>query len=304
MSPRLKELIIMSQDNKARVVKGPGPGGPRGHAKPTKESLKTLKRLLAYVFREYKFLFFIVFAMIIISSLANVIGTLFLRNLIDDYIVPLMHKSGPDFGPLLKMIVTMAAIYYVGVLSTYVYSRIMVTVSQGSLKRIRDDMFSHMETLPVKFFDTHAHGDLMSLYTNDTDTLRQMISQSIPQLLAAVVTVAGTFISMLYLSLPLAGIEVLVIILMFKVVKSIGGKSGKYFTCQQKDLGALNGYIEEMMEGQKVVKVFCHEEEAKVNFDRLNNMLCNSANNANLYSLNTKANNLFRVFNDSLVGLA
>ncbi|AWK51539.1 ABC transporter [Clostridium beijerinckii] len=273
----------MSQNNKVRVVKGPG-SGPRGHAKVSKDSLKILKRLLSYIFKEYKFLFFIVFVTIIISSLANVIGTLFLRNLIDDYVVPLMNKSGADFGPLLKMIITMAVIYYVGVLSTYAYSRIMVTISQGSLKRIRDDMFSHMETLPIKFFDTHSHGDLMSLYTNDTDTLRQMISQGIPQLISAIITVVSIFASMIYLSLPLAGIEVLIIILMFQVTKFIGGKSGKYFGLQQKDLGALNGYIEEMMDGQKVVKVFCHEEEAKSNFDKINDKLFDSANEANKYA--------------------
>ena len=226
----------------------------------------------------------IVVVTIIISSLANVIGTLFLRNLIDDYIVPLMNKTGADFGPLLKMIITMAVIYYVGVISTYVYSRIMIVISQGSLKKIRDDMFSHMETLPIKFFDTHAHGDVMSLYTNDTDALRQMISQGIPQLLSAIITVVSIFISMIYLSLPLAGIQVLIILLMFRVTKVIGGKSGKYFGLQQRDIGAVNGYIEEMMEGQKVVKVFCHEDEAKVNFDKLNDMLFDSANNANKYA--------------------
>ena len=274
----------MSQNNKPREVRGPGGHGARGPAKPTKDSLKILKRLLAYVFKEYKFLFLIVAITIIISSLSNVIGTLFLRNLIDDYIVPLMNKTGADFGPLLKMIITMAGIYYVGVISTYIYSRIMIVVSQGSLKKIRDDMFSHMETLPIKFFDTHAHGDVMSLYTNDTDALRQMISQGIPQLLSAIITVISIFISMIYLSLPLAGIQVLIILLMFRVTKVIGGKSGKYFGLQQKDMGAVNGYIEEMMEGQKVVKVFCHEDEAKVNFDKLNDMLFDSANNANKYA--------------------
>ena len=274
----------MSQNNKPRQMRGPGGHGQRGPAKPTKDSLKILKRLLAYVFKEYKFLFLIVAITILISSLANVIGTLFLRNLIDDYIVPLMNKSGADFSPLLKMIITMAVIYYVGVISTYVYSRIMIVVSQGSLKKIRDDMFSHMETLPIKFFDTHAHGDVMSLYTNDTDALRQMISQGIPQLLSAIITVVSIFISMICLSLPLAGIQVLIILLMFRVTKVIGGKSGKYFGLQQKDMGAVNGYIEEMMEGQKVVKVFCHEDEAKVNFDKLNDMLFDSANNANKYA--------------------
>ncbi|WP_425359764.1 ABC transporter ATP-binding protein [Clostridium beijerinckii] len=258
--------------------------GGRAPVKADKNSLKILKRLLAYILKEYKFLFFMVLVTIIISSLANVIGTLFLRNLIDDYITPLLNKSGADFGPLLKMIITMAVIYYVGVISTYIYSRIMIVISQGSLKRIRDDMFAHMESLPIKFFDTHAHGDLMSLYTNDTDALRQMISQGIPQLLSAIITVVSIFASMIYLSIPLTGVEIIIILLMFRVTKVIGAKSGKYFGLQQKDIGAVNGYIEEMMEGQKVVKVFCHEEEAKASFDRLNDMLFNSANNANKYA--------------------
>ncbi|MBN7576120.1 ABC transporter ATP-binding protein [Clostridium beijerinckii] len=274
----------MSKDNASnRPPRMMGRGG-RAPVKADKNSLKILKRLLAYILKEYKFLFFMVLVTIIISSLANVIGTLFLRNLIDDYITPLLNKSGADFGPLLKMIITMAVIYYVGVISTYIYSRIMIVISQGSLKRIRDDMFAHMENLPIKFFDTHAHGDLMSLYTNDTDALRQMISQGIPQLLSAIITVVSIFASMIYLSIPLTGVEIIIILLMFRVTKVIGAKSGKYFGLQQKDIGAVNGYIEEMMEGQKVVKVFCHEEEAKANFDRLNDMLFNSANNANKYA--------------------
>ncbi|NRY59007.1 ATP-binding cassette subfamily B protein [Clostridium beijerinckii] len=274
----------MSKENASnRPPRMMGRGG-RAPVKADKNSLKILKRLLAYILKEYKFLFFMVLVTIIISSLANVIGTLFLRNLIDDYITPLLNKSGADFGPLLKMIITMAVIYYVGVISTYIYSRIMIVISQGSLKRIRDDMFAHMENLPIKFFDTHAHGDLMSLYTNDTDALRQMISQGIPQLLSAIITVVSIFASMIYLSIPLTGVEIIIILLMFKVTKVIGAKSGKYFGLQQKDIGAVNGYIEEMMEGQKVVKVFCHEEEAKANFDRLNDMLFNSANNANKYA--------------------
>ncbi|WP_396127937.1 ABC transporter ATP-binding protein [Clostridium sp.] len=276
----------MSQNNnvKPRVMRGPGARGGHGHAKMSKNSLKILKRLLIYILKEYKFLFSMVVLTIIISSLANVVGTLYLKSLIDDYITPLLNKSGADFGPLLKMITTMALIYYVGVLSTYAFSRMMIIISQGSLKKIRDDMFSHMETLPIKFFDTHAHGDLMSLYTNDTDALRQMISQGIPQLLSAIITVIGVLVSMIILSVPLIVVEILIILLMFKVTKFIGAKSGKYFGLQQKDLGAVNGYIEEMMEGQKVVKVFCHEEEAKINFDKLNDMLFNSANNANKYA--------------------
>ncbi|MFW2504316.1 ABC transporter ATP-binding protein [Clostridium diolis] len=274
----------MSKDSGSnRTPRMMGRGG-RAPVKADKNSLKILKRLLVYILKEYKFLFFMVLVTIIISSLANVIGTLFLRNLIDDYITPLLNKPESDFGQLLKMIITMAVIYYVGVISTYIYSRIMIVISQGSLKRIRDDMFAHMENLPIKFFDTHAHGDLMSLYTNDTDALRQMISQGIPQLLSAIITVVSIFASMIYLSIPLTGVEIIIILLMFRVTKVIGAKSGKYFGLQQKDIGAVNGYIEEMMEGQKVVKVFCHEEEAKASFDRLNDMLFNSANNANKYA--------------------
>lgn len=276
--------MSQNNDSKASNVREHGPRRRGGYAKPTKNSLKTLKRLIAYIFKEYKFLLFIVLIAIIISSLANVAGTLFLRNLIDDYIVPLLNKSAPDFVPLLKALTTIAVIYLVGVLSTYIYSRLMINVSQGSLKKIRDNIFTHMESLPISFFDTHSHGDLMSLYTNDTDTLRQMISQAIPQLISAFITVVGTFISMIYLSLPLAGIEILIVVIMFYVTKSIGEKSGKYYGLQQKDLGAVNGYIEEMMQGQKVVKVFCHEEEARINFDKLNDMLFESANNANKYA--------------------
>lgn len=273
----------MSQNNsKPRAMRGPG--GARGHAKMSKDSLKTLKRLLLYIFKEYKVLFSMVMITIIISSLANVYGTTFIKDLIDKYIKPLLGSTDPDFGPLLEMIAMMAFVYYVGVVATYAYSRMMMYISQGSLKKIRDDMFSHMETLPVKFFDTHSHGDIMSLYTNDTDALRQMISQGIPQLLSAVITVIGVLVAMVRLSLPLIVVEALIILLMFKVTKFIGAKSGKYFGLQQKDLGAVNGYIEEMMEGQKVVKVFCHEEEAKANFDKLNDMLFNSANNANKYA--------------------
>jgi ATP-binding cassette, subfamily B, multidrug efflux pump len=271
----------MSKNN---IHKPKGPGRHVGYVKPSKGSLKTLKRILAYIFKRYKFLFFIVLFSIIISSLANVIGTVLLRNLIDDYITPLLNKNGRNFGPLLKMITIMAVIYYLGVLATYVYSRIMIVISQGTLKKIRDDMFSHMESLPIKFFDTHSHGDLMSLYTNDTDTLRQMINQSMPQMTVAIITVLGTFISMIYLSWPLAMIEVIIIILMFKVVKSISAKSGKYFRLQQQNLGKVNGYIEEMINGQKVVKVFCHEEEAKISFDKLNDELYKSANSANKYA--------------------
>lgn len=256
----------------------------RMQGKGSKTPMKTLKRLLSYVFTKYKFLLFLVMVFIIISSIANVIGTLFIKNLIDQYITPYLSKSEVNFAPLLKVILTMAVIYYIGVVSTYIYSRLMITVAQGSLKRIRDEMFEHMEKLPIKFFDTHPHGDLMSLYTNDTDTLRQMIEQSLPQVFSAIITIVSVFASMIFLSIPLALVQVLIVILIIYVTKFIGGKSGKYFGLQQKDLGIINGYIEEMMEGQKVVKVFCHEEEAKIKFDELNDALFDSANNANKYA--------------------
>lgn len=272
----------MSQNSGSR---GPRPmGGMRGGAKMDAASFKTLKRLLAYVLKEYKLRFSIVLVAILISALANVIGTLFLKSLIDDYIAPLLKNHGADFTPLLKAITVMALIYCVGVLSSYLYSRLMVAVTQGSLRKFRNDMFAHMETLPISYFDTHPHGELMSLYTNDTDTLRQMISQGIPQLISAAITVVSVFISMIVLSIPLAILEVLIIIFMFRITKVVGGKSGKYFGMQQKALGSVNGYIEEMMEGQKVVKVFCHEEEAKINFDKLNDALCESADKANKYA--------------------
>ncbi len=258
-------------------------GNPKGRG--IENPMKVLKRLLSYVLKEYKFLFVIVVICIFISSLSNVAGTLFLRNLIDDYITPLLNKTGAaDFGPLLKAILTIASIYLVGVLTNYVFNRIMIVISQGSLKKIRDDMFAHMETLPISHFDTHSHGELMSLYTNDTDSLRQMISQSIPQLLASVITIVSVFFSMIFLSIPLTIVQMIAITVMFYVIKVIGGKSGLYFGLQQRDIGKLNGYVEEMMEGQKVVKVFCHEEEAKLNFDKLNDSLCDSANNANKFA--------------------
>lgn len=251
---------------------------------PKGSPLKTLKRLLLYVFTQYKLLFFVVIFTIFISAISNVVGTLFIRNLIDDYITPLLKAPVKDFGPLLKIVLTMGLIYYVGVLSTYIYSRLMVSITQGSLKRLRDEIFKHMESLPISFFDTHAHGDIMSIYTNDTDSLRQMIEQGIPQLLSGAVTIIGTLISMIYLSIPLTILQVIIILVILYVTKVIGSKSGKYFKLQQKDLGVVNGYIQEMMEGQKVVKVFCHEEEAKLKFDELNDKLYDSANNANKFA--------------------
>ena len=255
------------------------------HKENKTNPMKTLKRLMKYIIDGYLWQGIIVVICILISSLATVASTLFIKNLIDDYILPFISESGTaDFTKLSQALFVMAIIFLIGVVATYAFNRIMINIAQGTLKKIRDDMFVHMETLPIKFFDTHAHGDLMSLYTNDTDTLRQMISQSIPQLISSVFSIVSVFASMLVLSIPLSLIVVLMVIIMFFVTKNIGGKSSKYFIKQQTNLGVVNGYIEEMMEGQKVVKVFCHEEEAKDNFDKLNDKLFDSANNANIFA--------------------
>ncbi|MCH1959876.1 ABC transporter ATP-binding protein [Romboutsia hominis] len=246
--------------------------------------MKSVKRLLGYIFENYKIHCFVVLACILISSIASVIGTMFLKNLIDDYILPFINQKEVNFTPLLMMLMKMAVVYYVGVLATWTFSRIMVNVSQGTLKRIRDDLFEHMETLPIKYFDTHAHGDIMSVYTNDTDTLRQMISQSLPQLLSSIITVVSVLVSMIILNIPLTIITLIMVSLMMFVTKKIAGKSSEYFMAQQKNIGALNGYIEEMIEGQKVVKVFCHEHKSIEDFNRLNEGLNDSANNANKFA--------------------
>ena len=245
---------------------------------------KTLMRLLSYVWNYYKVECVFVAIGIAVSSLAAVAGNLFIKNLIDDYIMPFLSENNPSFAPLVRALLIMAGIYYIGTFATFLYARLMVNVTQGTLKRIRDDMFTHMERLPIKYFDTHAHGDIMSCYTNDTDTLRQMISQSIPQMLSSVITIVSTFISMIVLSIPLTLLIIVMIAVMVGAVRKIGSQSGKYFIRQQKDLGVLNGYIEEMMEGQKVVKVFCHEEETKKKFYELNDGLFDSAKNANIYA--------------------
>lgn len=245
---------------------------------------KTAKRLLGYVFKSYKLEFFVVFIAIIISSVASMSSSLFLMYLIDDVITPLLKSAVPDFAGVLKAVMLFGVIYYTGVLCTFIYSRLMVNIGQGVLKKIRDDMFIHMQSLSIKYFDTHSHGELMSLYTNDTDTLRQMICQSIPQVFSAVITVIAVFCAMLFISIPLSVLAVFIIILMILATKIVGGKSGKYFVSQQKNLGALDGYVEEMMSGQKVVKVFCHEEESKAEFDELNESLFESAAKANGYA--------------------
>lgn len=263
-----------------------GPGGPRGMRKgpKAKNPMKTLKRIFAIIVKGYPIQCVLVIIGIVVGVLANVYGSLFLQSLIDDYITPMVGSSAPDFTPLLKALATMAVIYLVGVVSNYMYNRLMIYISEGSLKKVRDGLFDHMETLAIPYFDTHTHGDLMSIYTNDTDTLRQMISQSIPQLLSSAITIVSVFASMVYLSPILTLMIVAMVFVMTNVIKKIGGQSGRYFMAQQQDLGKVNGYIEEMMDGQKVVKVFCHEEEAKAKFKELNDKLFDSASNANVYA--------------------
>ena len=241
-------------------------------------------RLLKYMMKSYGAAIVVVAVCIFIGVLANVQGTLFTQTLIDDYITPLLGTDNPDFGPLLMAIARVAVFYGIGALSTYVYNRIMVNVSQGTLRNLRNDMFTHMEGLPIKYFDTHPHGDIMSIYTNDIDTLRQMISQSMPQLLSSVITIVSVFISMLLLNVPLTVLTLLMVGIMLIVTKKLGGLSSRYFLAQQRDLGAVNGFIEEMMEGQKVVKVFCHEQESKDKFNELNDQLFDSADNANKFA--------------------
>ncbi len=272
----------MSSNNKPRGPMGRGRGMRKGPK--AKNPGRTLKRLFDLVVKAYPVHCIFVIIGIVVGVLANVRGNLFLQTLIDSYITPMIGADTPDFTPLLKALGMMALIYLTGAASTYLYNRLMITVAQGSLTKIRDQLFEHMETLAIPYFDTHSHGDIMSIYTNDTDTLRQLISQSIPQLLSSTITIVSVFVSMLTLSPHLTLLVVFMIVIMTQVIKRIGGKSGTYFMAQQKDLGALNGYIEEMMEGQKVVKVFCHEEEAKKKFKELNDQLFDSASNANIYA--------------------
>ena len=241
-------------------------------------------RLLSYVGRGYLALFVVVILCILVSAVASVSGSLFLGTLIDNYIVPLAAMANPDFSGLLRVILMMACLYLVGALCAFAYNRIMVTISQGVQKRIRDDLFGHMQTLPIKYFDTHAHGDVMSVYSNDVDTLRQMLSQSIPQVINSAMMILVTFVSMLATNLLLTGVVILCIIVMLLVTKFLAGRSGRYFVQQQVKLGDLNGYIEEMINGQKVVKVFCQEEEAQEGFDKVNDALCGSADKANKYA--------------------
>lgn len=249
-----------------------------------RQQVSAMKRVLGYLLRDYKFAFFIVVVCILGSALATLRGTLFMQSLIDDYIVPLTQAQTPDFSKLAAALVAVALTYGIGILCAYGYNRIMVNVSQGTMRNLRVELFQHMESLPIRYFDTHAHGDIMSIYTNDVDTLRQLISQSIPQLLNSFVTILTSFISMMVLDIPLTLLTLVMIGIMAFVTSKIAAKSAVYFAKQQKDLGAVNGYIEEMMEGQKVVKVFCHETKSVEQFRRLNQELRESADKANTFS--------------------
>ena len=243
----------------------------------------TIKRLLSYM-KLYRFRFILVLFCILFSALAGVIGTMFIQVLIDDYIAPMLLQSEPVFTELLRAITTMACIYGIGILAGFLYSRLMVTIGQGVQKKIRDEMFAHMQTLPVKFFDTHSHGDLMSYYTNDIDTLRQMLSQSIPNLINSSMTILAVLIAMLLTSFWLTLFVLVGVFLMIRIMGKIAGQSGKYFVKQQNSLAVLNGYIEEMIHGQKVIKIFCHEEAAKEGFDKLNDELTKNATLANKFA--------------------
>lgn len=262
----------------------PGPRGPRGPKPKIKNPGKLFARLIGFIFKKYLPACIIVVICIFVSVLANVQGTMFTKNLIDDYIVPLLKTGNPDYGPLLAAMGRVAVFYGIGVISTFAYSKIMIYVSQGTIKNLRVELFSHMQDLPIRYFDSHAHGDIMSIYTNDIDTLRQLISQSLPQILNSAITVVSVFVSMVILNIPLTVLTIVMVIVTTVVTKKFAGFSSRYFLAQQRDLGKVNGFIEEMLNGQKVVKVFTHEQENIEAFDKINDELFESAYNANMYS--------------------
>lgn len=269
-------------------VKGPafGPGrrAPMGAGPKIENPGKVFRRILGYVFQNYGIHCIAVLVCLVGSVLANVQGTLFLKTLIDDYIKPMLEQPVPDFAPLLRAMSRVAVFYLLGAVCTYTQARLMLTVTQGTMKRLRDDLFAHMSKLPIKYFDTHTHGDIMSVYTNDIDTLRQMISQSIPQMISSVITVVSVLASMISLNIPLTLLTLVMVCIMIFTTKNVVGRSGKYFRVQQEALGKINGFIEERMEGQKVVKVFCHEEKSKEEFKELNDALFDCSYNANKFA--------------------
>ena len=267
-----------------KPVKGPGGRVPRGQKPAVKNPGKVLGRLGGYIMKYYKFHIITVVICIFLSVVCNAQGTMFMQTLIDGYITPLLGSKNPDFSGLAGAIGRVAGFYALGVFASWLYNRLMVNVTQRTLRNLRNDLFTHMEGLPIKYFDTHAHGDIMSVYTNDVDTLRQVISQSMPQLLNSGITIITVLVCMIRLNIPLTAVTMVMVGIMLVVTRKVSGKSGKYFMEQQKDIGAVNGYIEEMMSGQKVVKVFCHEEESIKDFNVLNDQLFESAYQANKFA--------------------
>lgn len=274
----------MEQNRNAKPVKGTKGRVPEGQKPSVENPGKVLKRLMDYVMRHYRIHVIVVVLSILTGVVCNAQGTMFMQSLIDDYIVPLLKAPNPDFSGLAGAIGRVAGFYAIGVFATWLYNWLMVNVTQGTLRDLRDDLFTHMEGLPIRYFDTHAHGDIMSVYTNDIDTLRQVISQSMPQLLNSAITIITVLICMIRLSVPLTFTTLIMVAIMLVVTKVVAGKSGSYFMKQQKDIGTVNGYIEEMMSGQKVVKVFCHEEKSMEEFNTLNDRLFDSAYQANKYA--------------------
>ncbi|MDD6145573.1 MAG: ABC transporter ATP-binding protein [Oscillospiraceae bacterium] len=258
-------------------------GGTPIRMKGEKLDFKVIARLFGYVGKKYKLLMLLVVLCIILSSIANVFSSLFLGDLIDKYIEPMLTAGDTDFKPLLLMLMKTACIFLIGIISTFAYNRIMIIVSQGVLLNIRNDMFTHIQTLPIRYFDTNSHGDIMSRYTNDADTLRQMISQTIPQVISSAVTIVSTFTAMVSLSVPLTAVVIVSVIIILFGTGKVAGNSGRFFIRQQESLGDINGYIEEMINGQKVIKVFCHEQQSKEDFDKKNEMLFGNAYAANKY---------------------
>ena len=280
----------MSEDKNTKGNQAPaghGPGGPRGARGPRpkiENPGKLFKRVMNYTLKDYAAGWVVVVICIFASVYCSLQGTMFMRTLIDEYILPLMGRENPSFDALASAIFRVAVFYAIGVAASFTQSRILINVGQGTLRNIRNDLFEKMEALPIKYFDTHAHGDIMSIYTNDIDTLRQLISQSIPQLLNSVITVVSVFVCMLILDIPLTLVTLLMVGLMLFATKKIGAQSSRFFLAQQKAIGALNGCIEETMTGQKVVKVFCHEEESLKQFNELNDQLFESAYQANRFA--------------------
>ena len=268
---------------RVQQVKGPGARPPRGVKPQVKNPMKIFTRIMKYALKDYTVHCIAVVIAIFVNVLANVQGTMFMKTLIDGYITPMLTQPDPDFGPLLHAILRVAGFYGIGIVAAFIQNRTMIYVSQGTLRNLRNDLFGNMEKLPIKYFDTHAHGDIMSIYTNDIDTLRQMISQSIPQVLNSAVTIVSVLGAMIVLNIPLTLITLFMVGVMLYATKVVGGASAKYFIAQQRDIATVNGYIEEMMNGQKVVKVFTHEEKSIADFNKLNDQLFESADNANKF---------------------